>query len=436
MRLLLATLAAALLTGAPAHAVIFTFLDDEFDDTRLVREARDRWPVKTVDRRIESFERSLYRFKERDFAALFDKPQAKPEKTYAMPVAQARGLMLSGIRYSDPAMNKNHTDFHVLPGVAGLEVYYHIDGETPAVVLVYLPVDAAFPRLTETNLPQRLAWDTAGLDRLAAHLDSRLKAVFPYEVDRAEVANIETGDFSADPAERLRSWTASGSALGYTLREEVSPEGRKDWKWYGADDRRPAREASRGLGDGPPTYFKWLHPNGGERRSEGFDATGVLVCRRWCQDDTRNIRYETGVSWCWYGLDGKVVRFEWDDNGDGLPDLYVTAEDGIRHTGDEEAMKKRKELRLTESWAVNPALIPEECRIPDQPGLRVPVRLKGGAALATATGPESPLPAAPGPDPAAGYRGPAAIAAAAVVVVAAGFFLFLRRGSVGRSRRH
>jgi len=50
--------------------------------------------------------------------------------------------------------------------------------------------------------------------------------------------------------------------------------------------------------------------------------------------------------------------------------------------GDSKAMEKRKPLKIEDSWAISPKLIPEESRILDQPELRVPIRRKAGAAPA------------------------------------------------------
>jgi hypothetical protein len=46
------------------------------------------------------------------------------------------------------------------------------------------------------------------------------------------------------------------------------------------------------------------------------------------------------------------------------------------YVGGQKAMEKRKPLKVEDSWAINPKLIPEESRISDQPDLRVPIRRK------------------------------------------------------------
>jgi hypothetical protein len=412
MRALAAALSALLLIGSPAYAVVFLMLDDEFDDGVLVSDAQDRPAVKSSRAKIDQFEKGLLRLRERDFVTLFGRPLPKPARTYAMPVAQARGLGLSGLRYGDPAMNKDHTDFYVVPGVAALEVYFGIDGESPAAIVLYFAADKDFPKLTRDNLDERLAWDADRLKRLEAHTAARLTEVFPWEVDRAELTKLEAGDYETNAARKLKAWIESGQALGYTYQHA---DGADDWSWYGPDGRM-VRRASRSSGGVDPVVFEWFHPTGGELRKEEYGyRSGELQTRRWCRATGENIRYETRDTWCWYGPDGRPVRQEWDDNGDGLPDWYVTAADGIAHVFDRNALEKRRSLKLADSWAVHPELIPEDSRVSDQPDLRIPIRRRGGP-----FGPQEPD---PGPDGDAAGPDPARRTVVLLGVVAAGGLL-------------
>lgn len=370
MRAGLAAVGLILLLAGPGPAGVVERLDDEFDDTRLIQKAREQPGVQKQDVAMDAFRAKLYRLKERDLIVLFGPPQAMPAKTYAMPVAQHRALVFSGLSVDGA---KDHQEFYVIKDVAGLEVYYGTDGESPVAVVVYLLAGKDFPKLTADNLDKRLAWDQDHWDRLLKHYENRLPAVFPWEIDRDELAKLHQGDFAVDAKAKLEAWIASGKALGYTYRHT---EGSRDWTWHRPDGTL-ARSASRGATDGPPVHFTWHFANGsGELRLETFAyQAGTLESRRWQNPKTGgNLRYETFGSWCWYGKDGKPVRFEWDDNGDGIPDWYVTGEDGLEHTGDRKAMEKRKPLKVQESWAVNPKLIPEASRIPDQPDLRLPLR--------------------------------------------------------------
>ena len=72
----------------------------------------------------------------------------------------------------------------------------------------------------------------------------------------------------------------------------------------------------------------------------------------------------------WYDARGKVVRSELDDNGDGIPDWFSSEEP--KHFGD--VLEDGKTLKLDESWAIHPELIPKESRILNQSDRRVPIR--------------------------------------------------------------
>jgi len=381
MRRLVLSSIFVLLLADSSPAVIYMFLEDEFDDRALVRAVHEEKEVVKFRQKLDDFENKLLPLKEKDFIALFGKPQEKPAKLYAMPVAQPRGFGLSGLRYGDEKMNKDHTEFYVIKDVAALEVYYQINGESPAAIVFYFPTDKDFPKLTKDNLAKRLSWDDAHLKQLQAHFEKRLIEVFPWEIDAKELARLHEGDFAVDAKTKLEAWIESGKKLGYKYQHKEDSD---YWYWYRADSTL-ARFASRGANDGPPVQFYWHHDDGrGELRKEEFTyRSGRLTSRRWCHHKTgSNIRYESPGTWCWYGGDGKPVRQEWDDNGDGIPDWYITKADNIDHVGDSKAMEKRKPLKIEDSWAISPKLIPEESRILDQPELRVPIRRKAGAAPA------------------------------------------------------
>jgi hypothetical protein len=369
MRTLAFSSLVVLLSAGLAHAVIQTILRDDCDDISIVRGVSNQNDVVQFRQKLDEFRKKLYPLKEKDFIALFGKSQGKPARIYAMPVAEARGLTLSGDR------TKNHTEFYIVKDVAAFNVYFHGDDGRPQAVRFYFPTDKDFPKLTNDNLAKRLAWDEEHFKKLLGHYEKKMVEVFSWEVDQKELAKLHQGDFAVDAKAKLESWIESGKKLGYTYKHE---EGSNNWYWYGPNGKL-ARSASRGANDGPPVHFVWHHEDGGgELRLETFNyPTGEPSRRRWCRPGTtENIRYESPGSWCWYGKDNKVVRIEWDDNGDGIPDWYITKEDNIEHVADRKAMEKRMPLKLGESWAINPKLIPEESRISDQPDLRVPIRRK------------------------------------------------------------
>ena len=71
----------------------------------------------------------------------------------------------------------------------------------------------------------------------------------------------------------------------------------------------------------------------------------------------------------------RLVNFHVDAGTTAIVAVGTTGESATLDE-EEHCAVLRKTLELADSWAVNPELIPEESRIPDQPGLRVPVRKK------------------------------------------------------------
>ena len=144
-------IALGILVGA-ARGVIFTFLTDEFDDRETVQAAHDDREVQSLGKEMETLKGRIRRLKERDIEALFGAPVPMRTKTFALPVAESRGLTLSGLRYKDAEKNKDHTEFYKIGESAGMEVYYSLDGISPTAILFYLRVDQDFPVLTKDNL--------------------------------------------------------------------------------------------------------------------------------------------------------------------------------------------------------------------------------------------------------------------------------------------
>src|SRR5579864_5943685 len=156
-----------------SHSIIITFLEDEFDNREAILACRDNKEVKEFGRKIDEFRKRLYQLRERDFVALFGKSSAKPPGTYAMPVAQPRGLALSGLRHADEKLNKDHIEFYQVGPFAGIQVYYGINGASPAAILFYFVADDAFPRLGKNNLTKRLLWDQQRWNRFAEFFEKR-----------------------------------------------------------------------------------------------------------------------------------------------------------------------------------------------------------------------------------------------------------------------
>jgi hypothetical protein len=355
-----------LVTAVSAHGIIIMGLPDPFDDRAVVGKAQDTEAVKAAGKQLEAIKQRLLKLKERDFLALLGRPAQRRQGQYAFPIAQPRLLCLSGIRYADEKMNKDHTDFHPIGDIGALEVWYQIDGMSPAAIVFYLRPNAHFPRLTPRNLDQRLAWDRERLGALDDFLQRRWIEVFPWEVNARAEQHFFQGEFSRDLKVKLESWRVV--ARQEELRLEVDEPATR-YRWYRPDGTL-AREAYGGTGRPMLDHFIWYDATGRNPVREEWTGADGITAWRWRQPgktSNDNIRYETANadgrphSWTWWDRQGKAVRHEWDDNGDGVPDLVGSDKDG-------------RPLRLEESWAVHPRLIPEESRIPDQPQRHVPLR--------------------------------------------------------------
>src|SRR5262249_45186653 len=133
------------------RAVIFLMIHDPVDDHFLVDAVSGQKPVKEFAAEIRALEQTLTANKRGTIEKLFGKPAKKPEKDFAMPVAQPRMFGISGIRSADEKKNKDHTEFHPVGDFAGIEVWYGIDGETPSFALLYFKVDKTFPKLKKVE---------------------------------------------------------------------------------------------------------------------------------------------------------------------------------------------------------------------------------------------------------------------------------------------
>ncbi len=316
---------------------------------------------------------------------------------------------MSGLCYADPKLNKDHTDFYILKDVAALEVYYGCDGEMPEAIVFYFPTDKDFPKLTRDNLAKRLAWDESHLKNMLVHYDRMMVKAFPWEIDQKERAKLQQGEFSVNFNAKLEAWIESGKKLGYKYQHE---EDSNTWHWYGPGGKRIRAIVNRKL-DGTAVEFVWYHEGGsGELRRDTFyysSSSGDLISHLCLSKSAGAVRYESTGIWCWYGKDSTAIRIEWDDNGDGIPDWYITNPDAtiasefdknglemlkplriddswpdnIVNVSNNNALEKRKPLKLENSWAINPKLIPKESGIPDLPDLRLPIRRKVDAKPAT-----------------------------------------------------
>ncbi len=364
--------------AATASASIIISFDDPFDKTAIVNQVIDDPRVKTFHEHLTAFKKKLLPLKPRDFEALFGKPVAKPDKKYAFPTAERRALGLSGLRYADEKMNKDHTDFHVVGEHAALEVWYGIDGETVAAIVVFLKPDKQFIVLDDADkLGQRLGWDRDKFQKLVWHYERQRASVFVWEIDdkaRKQLQGVDSPDF----AEKLKAWKKWGEAeslkLDYRLPDANSSP---HWRWHDAKGKLVTEVMTGETGaDAKPHQFHVLHANGNPLREEWGDTH--LQSVRWQTPELKNIRYDTGCmvngrwqgsSWTWWNQKEKTVRVERDDNDDGIPD-WVKEGPADKDSKD----LKVERLTIEKSWAINPELIPKECRVPDQAARRVPIR--------------------------------------------------------------
>jgi hypothetical protein len=146
-----------------AQAVLEGMVFDEFDDPDLIRAVCDHKAVRVFRKDLDKVWKKLLAKKEGDIERLFGKPAAWSKKTYALPVAEPRDLVLSGLVFTG---SKRHYRFYAIQDFAAAEVYYGHDGETPEAIVIYLKVDKDFLKLTKTNLQKRLDWDRERFTKL------------------------------------------------------------------------------------------------------------------------------------------------------------------------------------------------------------------------------------------------------------------------------
>ncbi len=359
-----------------ARGVIVLVLWDDCDDRDAILAVRDVQAVKAFRQRMDKFTNRLRVLKEKDIVALFGKPTTKPAKTFAMPVAQPRTIALSGIRYADHRLNKDHSEFYTIGDFAGIEVYYAIDGETPAAILLYFQRDGKFPKLAKDNLDKRLAWEQERLKKLVAAFEKRWAIVFVWEIDTDQEKNLYQGMDSGDFAVKLQAMMRWGKQQGYRLdhwpaKDDETPR----WSWYRGDKLMAEAYHDRGFKgvEGKPCCFILYGSDGKRVRDEsGWPSLHAI---RFYRVDGTMVRYESGSlhegnwrprTWSWHSKKGKAVRSEFDTNSDGVPDSY--REGAFHERG------PLLSLAVEKSWAVHPEFIPEEFRIPGQADRRVPLR--------------------------------------------------------------
>jgi hypothetical protein len=156
-----------------ASAIVVLYLD-EIDDVRIVNAVANAEKVQASRKQLQELRDQLLKLKRPGLEALLGKPAPKPAKTYALPVAEARGVALPGLRdAADNRPDKDFVSFHPVGEFGAVEVYYsrhNQAGDTPLAVRFYLKVDKAFPKLTKNNLEERLRWEQGRLQKVAEQI--------------------------------------------------------------------------------------------------------------------------------------------------------------------------------------------------------------------------------------------------------------------------
>jgi hypothetical protein len=137
--------------ASSSRAVIILTIHDPVDDHELVDAVSGQKPVKEFAAEIEALEKILLTNDKEKIEKLLGKPAPKAGKDYAIPVGQHRMYAISGIRYADEKMNKDHTAYYAIGDFAGIEVRYGIDGTSPQFAVLYFKVDDAFPKLKKVE---------------------------------------------------------------------------------------------------------------------------------------------------------------------------------------------------------------------------------------------------------------------------------------------
>ncbi|MBI4567641.1 MAG: hypothetical protein HY719_04505 [Planctomycetes bacterium] len=369
-----------LLFAGPAYATIFVFLDDPFDDRQAILSVRGDPRIASYTREVEALRERLLKWKERDFHAIFGEPVKPPRpETHAMLCTEPRGIGLSGIRYMDEKKNKDHVDAYTVPGCGRIDVYFQIDGVTPAHAHFYLTPDGDFPKLDRQEaLEQRLDWERPRFQNLVKFVNHRWREVVVWEVDeprqRAQFQDVESGDFILK-AHAMMVW---GASHGYRLRNTAAGSGGlPHWAWY--DGERMVAEAlcefTNRRSDWIPSRFVFYRENGTPARE--YRGRWNCSCSAWWRrEDGEVVRSESGpvqfgvwrpTSWSWRTPAPGRFRVEEDTNGDGVPDA-------LAEPAGDFADAVRQPLPVEKSWAIHPKLIPDEGRVPEQEARALPIR--------------------------------------------------------------
>jgi hypothetical protein len=220
--------------ASSSRAVIFLVIDDPVDDRELVDAVSGQKPVKEFAAEIKALEDTLLANDKAKIEQLLGKPVPKPGKDYAIPVAQHRHFGVSGIRYGDEKMNKDHTDYYAIGDFAGVEIRYGINGTSPQFAVLYFKVDDTFPKLKKVEekptdkpaepkeAPAATRKHTIDVD----HWDMMKEGMNKEQI--AELFSAPAGDYApgTDYLTRSWGWRRGGHGKMYETLEWRSEKGR------------------------------------------------------------------------------------------------------------------------------------------------------------------------------------------------------------------
>jgi hypothetical protein len=192
--------------AATSRAVIFLNLYDPVDDSALVSAVSGQKPVKEFAAQIEALENILLAKDKEEIEKLLGKPAAKQAKDYAMPVAQSRKFVISGLRQRD-----EHHAFYPVGDFAGIEVHY-ANTTKPEFTVLYFKVDGTFPKLKEVeekggNKPAKPPQPPAVLRKTTIDVDHWEKMKHGMNKDEiAKLFSAPAGDYAPGTDYLTRSW--------------------------------------------------------------------------------------------------------------------------------------------------------------------------------------------------------------------------------------
>jgi hypothetical protein len=184
------------LVASSAPAPIILKIHDEVEEYALIDAVSGQKPVKDFRAEIGALEKTLTANNRAKIEKILGKPAQKPGKDYAMPVGQPRMIMISGLRYADEKLNKDHTEFYPVHDFAGIEVHYGIDGESSQYALLYFKVDKTFPKLKklEEDKPAKVGTPTRKHTIDLEHWDKMEQETQKEKI--AEIFSAPAGDYA------------------------------------------------------------------------------------------------------------------------------------------------------------------------------------------------------------------------------------------------